>query len=487
MGLGNHGHGHGHGHSHDDGHNKQDIEAMSDCESSLSKLKSKKTANGHSHDVTNSNSNSHGHSHGHGHGHHHQPKKFCGCFVFTDKMRISSMLCMTFTFFLVELIAGQYTKSISLTTDAFHMLSDALALCIGLFSIIISKRKSVNNTFGWIRAEVLGPLINSVFLVSLCLTIVIEAVERLFEAREIKDPHLLLYVGAIGLSINIVGLFVFGHAHSHGAPQLIVDTDDESDESEDEEALVVDKSQKKVSKLKKTEAKDNKKKTTPKCQILSKEANMNMRAVFLHVLADALGSVIVIISALLNIYQSELHIPKIVIDYIDPVLCLCLVTLILTSTLPLLKESALILLQTVPKEIKIKQLKHDIVRKIPGILAVHELHVWKLSGSKIIATAHVTCHNSVEYMLIAQDLKSFFHKKGIHSTTIQPEFTDPIEGIAMENCLIECLEGCNPHTCCSQTNLTEENRNQLVSFNQQPLLKPTHETTTELKIITENK
>ncbi len=55
---------------------------------------------------------------------------------------------------------------------------------------------------------------------------------------------------------------------------------------------------------------------------------------------------------------------------------------------------------------------------------MHELHVWKLSGNKIIATAHVTCHNSFEYMQIATSLKAFFHKRGIHSTTIQPEFTD---------------------------------------------------------------
>ena len=75
------------------------------------------------------------------------------------------------------------------------------------------------------RAEVLGPLINSVFLVSLCLTIVIEAVERLFEEKEIKDPNLLLYVGCVGLGINIVGLFVFGHAHSHNVPSIPVDED----------------------------------------------------------------------------------------------------------------------------------------------------------------------------------------------------------------------------------------------------------------------
>lgn len=69
----------------------------------------------------------------------------------------------------------------------------------------------------------------------------------------------------------------------------------------------------------------------------AKEANMNMRAVFLHVLADALGSVIVIISALLNKFQVELGIPKKFIVLIDPILCLCLVGLILSTALPLCK------------------------------------------------------------------------------------------------------------------------------------------------------
>lgn len=265
----------------------------------------------------------------------------------------------------------------------------------------------------------LGPLINSVFLVSLCMGIVVEAIERLFEEKEIHDPKLLLIVGCIGLFINIVGLFIFGHAHSHGGPQLPVE--DDSDESDSETEDLIDKTpneqidsvnsikteldtnqdgQSKTnntaktllvmeeplkSEANKSSAKNKKAEIKKsKCLILSKEANMNMRAVFLHVLADALGSVIVIISALLNKYQTQLSIPKRVTVYIDPVLCLALVVLILSSTLPLLKESALILLQTVPKEIKIKQLKHDIVEKIPGIIAVHELHVWKLSGNKII-------------------------------------------------------------------------------------------------------
>ena len=55
---------------------------------------------------------------------------------------------------------------------------------------------------------------------------------------------------------------------------------------------------------------------------------------------------------------------------------------------------------------------------------MHEFHVWQLSGSKIIASAHIRCHNLHQYMAIAEQVKDFFHQEGIHSTTIQPEFID---------------------------------------------------------------
>lgn len=178
---------------------------------------------------------------------------------------------------------------------------------------------------------------------------------------------------------------------------------------------------------------------------------MNMRAVFIHVMADALGSVIVIISALLNKFQDELHVPKKLINYIDPILCLCLVTLILSTALPLLKESCLILLQTVPKEIEVEKLKKDLVNQISGISNIHDLHIWKLTGRKIIATGHVTCHNQSEYMQIAAEIKKFFHQKGIHSTTIQPEFIDLVEGDPIdEDCMIDCYAKCIENTCCGE-------------------------------------
>lgn len=62
--------------------------------------------------------------------------------------------------------------------------------------------------------------------------------------------------------------------------------------------------------------------------------------------------------------------------------------------------------------------------QIEGIQAVHEFHVWQLAGNRLIASAHIRCHNPYEYMAIAGKVKDLFHKEGIHSTTIQPEFSE---------------------------------------------------------------
>lgn len=146
---------------------------------------------------------------------------------------------------------------------------------------------------------------------------------------------------------------------------------------------------------------------------------MNMRGVFLHVMADALGSVIVCISALIIMFTDWQY-----KDYVDPSLSVLMVCLIMYSTYPLLVESAMILLQTVPTHIQVDSLQRKLLQEIDGVLAVHEFHVWQLAGDRIIASAHIRCRNLHDYMQIAEKIKTFFHNKGIHSTTIQPEFVD---------------------------------------------------------------
>ena len=90
-------------------------------------------------------------------------------------LRLCLMLLLTLGFFLVELVVGERSRSNALVADAFHMLSDVLALLVALLSVRLSGRPWRSSTFGYARAEVLGALVNAVFLVALCFTIVIDS------------------------------------------------------------------------------------------------------------------------------------------------------------------------------------------------------------------------------------------------------------------------------------------------------------------------
>ena len=92
--------------------------------------------------------------------------------------QLLTMLAMTGSFMVVEITVGYLTNSMALVADSFHMLSDVVALVIALVSIRISPKEWSKNTFGWARAEVVGALINSVFLLALCFSISVESVQR---------------------------------------------------------------------------------------------------------------------------------------------------------------------------------------------------------------------------------------------------------------------------------------------------------------------
>ena len=139
-------------------------------------------------------------------------------FYTTKTVRLLCMLVLTFSFFVVEIVVGNMTNSLALVADAFHMLSDIISLLIGLVAVRIAKRSSSINTYGWVRAEVVGANTNTVFLLALCLTIVFDTIKRMIQPEPIVNVNLLLVVGCIGLGINIIGLFLFQgfHGHSHG-------------------------------------------------------------------------------------------------------------------------------------------------------------------------------------------------------------------------------------------------------------------------------
>ena len=232
------------------------------------------------------------------------------------------------------------------------MLSKPQVSYIGsLFSISrLSDRRTHYNTFGWARAEVVGALINAVFLYALCFSISVQAIKRFLVVEKIEDPKMILIVGGVGLLINLFGMFIFGghshshdgesgHGHSHHSHQSHQSSDKDQDQG-----------------------------------VLSGQ-QLNIQGVFLHVLADALGSVVVLISASV-IWLTDWEYK----DYLDPVLSLVIVLLICVSTWPLLRESVFILLNSIPGHIDADALKSGLISTVPAIRDVHELHIWQLVG-----------------------------------------------------------------------------------------------------------
>lgn len=408
-----------------------------------------------------------------------------------------------FVFFVAEVVVSRVTGSLAMLSDSFHMLSDVIALLVGLIAVRFAQktRSTDKNTFGWIRAGVMGALVNAIFLTALCFTIVLEAVERFTEPRAIEQPMVVIGVGIGGLLINLIGLCMFrdsaGHGHSHGAKKGRRPTGDGADREETNNLVENGPPGVEVVPGKHDVLADNTAEHRLNGSIVQNHmaelnedgSQLNMRGVFLHVLGDALGSVIVVVNALVFYFvfnpcpTSENCINPCVHDhcddhpevnhtslamndsteeteikiagpcwvlYLDPALCVIMVCILLYTTYPLLKESALILLQTVPKQIDISSLKQKL-RNLEGVEAVHELHVWQLAESRIIATAHIKCQDPAAYMDVAKRIKDFFHDEGIHATTIQPEFSSVESGSRISLCELSCRTQCAPKQCCGNT------------------------------------
>ncbi|KAI8639692.1 cation efflux family-domain-containing protein [Parasitella parasitica] len=281
------------------------------------------------------------------------------------------MLVITGGFFLVEIVIGYYVSSLAL----------------------VAKKTEYDPkySYGWQRAEILGALINGVFLLALCFTILIDSIERFVSPEPVTHPVMVLITGGAGLVANLVGLFLFhGHSHSHSH---------EHNHDKDVESA-------------------HEHKHTHGSGGGNEGGHLNMRGIFLHVLGDALGNVGVIASALfiwLTPFEWRF--------YFDPLVSTLITIIIFMSAIPLVRQTSFILLQGVPNSVPIGDV-NDALLKLEGVISVHELHVWQLNDTKLIASLHVLLKSRQGYMILASEIRRVLHGYGIHSATIQPEFIE---------------------------------------------------------------
>lgn len=224
---------------------------------------------------------------------------------------------------IIEFVGGFYSGSLALISDAGHMFTDTLALALSLVAVRVAYRPPTEEqTYGFIRAEILAALANGAILIVITIAILYEAVLRIIHPPEIEAP-LMLVVAIIGLIANSAGTYVLH-----------------------------DKSR----------------------------TSLNIRGAFLHMMSDLLSSIAVIVAAVLILFFG--------LRISDPVLSMLIGIVILRGAWKLITQSTQVLLESVPANIKLEEVRRSITA-VQGVVDVHDLHVWTLSSGLYALSAHL--------------------------------------------------------------------------------------------------
>jgi len=307
----------------------------------------------------------HIHSHGHAHTHHGDDPRLSldrgeshthhhlGHQGHTGKL--VAALLLTLGFAAVEAGVGWWAHSLALMADAGHMITDSSSLGLAAAAAWLSRRPpSLRHSYGFVRAEILAALVNSMLMLALIAFIAHEAFQRFGTPREISGGA-VTGVALVGLGVNLLVAWVLSRG----------------------------------------------------------ESTLNSRAALLHVIGDALGSVAAIVSGIVILTTGWTP--------IDPLLSLFVALLILTSALRLLRETLHVLMEGVPMQIHLDAVGHDLAT-LPGVLRVHDLHVWTLSSGTIALSAHLEIRDLPDWPhLLAAAREALSHRHGITHVTLQPE------------------------------------------------------------------
>ena len=294
---------------------------------------------------------------------------------------LTYFLLLNLLFMFVEVIYGLLSNSLGLLTDGAHMLLDCTAVIIGLYSSYLSEFKANNNyNYGYLRSEIIGTFINSVFLFFIAIYIVFESIERFIEPKEIHSENLIL-VSFIGLLVNIVGL-VFAHDHGDDSHDHHHHHHEHHHENENCESHDLNKCEEKEHKHEHEHEHEHEHKHENKHEHKHEHKNENIYAIYIHILADTLGSVAVLISAFLIKYY-QLYIS-------DPICSLFISAMIIFSTIPVLKNASMTLLhipneKVLKKKKKIEQSIRNIKCGINSKPSIGNFDIWQTNSSYFVA------------------------------------------------------------------------------------------------------
>ena len=297
-----------------------------------------------------------GHHHAHHHHHHHHVAEAAESASLRGIYLVSITLNLAFVF--VEAGIGLWKGSLGLLSDAGHNLSDVFSLVLALMAFRLASTHSTKRfTYGYRKGSILISLLNAVILLVAVGAILVESFHKLFNPQAL-DGKAVAWTAGIGILINGLTAFLLMKHQKH---------------------------------------------------------DINTRGAFLHMAADTLVSVGVVISGIVIAMTGW--------TVIDPVIGICIALVILVSTWKLLAESVRMSMDAVPEDIDADAVKQKM-ESTAGVSSVHHLHIWPISTTETALTAHVVVQPASDPETAVREIKRELRGMGILHATLETETKD---------------------------------------------------------------
>ncbi|TGZ82693.1 cation efflux protein [Ascodesmis nigricans] len=297
-----------------------------------------------------------------------------------DSRRITYFMFLNLSFMFIQTAYGFLTGSLGLISDSVHMFFDCLALAVGVSAAVMSKYPpSLRYPYGLGKMDTLAGFANGIFLMLISVEIVWEAIERLRNPTPMDRLAELLVVSIVGLAVNMVGMLAFDHAHMHGHSHGHSHSHSHGEKEghgEDTHAVT------------------------------GAGGSENMHGIFLHILADALGSVSVVISTILIHYTSW--------PGFDPLASVLIALLIFVSSIPLVTSAAKNLLITVDSAVEY-ELRETIsgVGSVRGVESYGGVRFWGTGEGLMKGVVHVVRRRGEEAETVRRRVEEWGRGKGV--------------------------------------------------------------------------